>query len=103
MLLARLEDGALIRCDCMIMKRRNAMLEQLTRRKRLRPVKFLISSKCHRAYLGSESQPARQISPSPPVSNPPMPRLFEGWRGGESPRLLTYLLRVKLSEPQLAF
>lgn len=94
MLLARLEDGALIRCDCMIMKRRNAMSEQLTRRKRLRPVKFLISSKCHRAYLGSESQPARQISsPPPPVSNPPMPRLIG----------LSYQLHVKLSEPQSAF
>lgn len=61
MLLARLEDGALIRCDCMIMKWRNAMSEQLTRHKRLRLVKFLISSKCHRAHLGSESQPAGRL------------------------------------------
>lgn len=89
MLLARLEDGALIRCDCMIMKRRNAMSEQLTRRKRLRPVKFLISSKCHRAYLGSESQPARQISSPPPVSNPPMPRLVEWGGRKKSPSILT--------------
>ena len=58
---ARLEDGALIRCDCMIMKRRNAMSEQLTRHKRLRQVKFLISSKCHRTHLGSESQPAGRL------------------------------------------
>lgn len=61
MLLARLEDGALIRCDCMIMKRRNAMSERLTRHKRLRLVKFLISSKCHRAHLGSESQPSSRL------------------------------------------
>lgn len=61
MLLARLEDSALIRSDCMIMKRRNAMSEQLTRHKRLRLVKFLISSKCHRAHLGSESQPAGRL------------------------------------------
>lgn len=61
MLLARLQDGALIRCDCMIMKRRNAMSEQLTRHKRLRLVKFLISSKCHRAHLGSESQPSGRL------------------------------------------
>lgn len=58
MLLARLEDSALIRCDCMIMKRRNSMSERLTRHKRLRLAKFLISSKCHGAHLGSESQPA---------------------------------------------
>lgn len=61
MLLARLQDGALIRCDCMIMKRRNAMSEQLTRHKRLRLVKFLISSTCHRAHLGSESQPSGRL------------------------------------------
>lgn len=61
MLLARLQDGALIRCDCMIMKRRNAMSEQLTRHKRLRLVKFLISSKCHRAHLGSESEPSGRL------------------------------------------
>lgn len=61
MLLGRLEDSALIRSDCMIMKRRNAMSEQLTQHKRLRLVKFLISSKCHRAHLGSESQPTGRL------------------------------------------
>ena len=61
MFLARLEDGALIRCDCMIMKWRNAMSEQLTRHKRLRLVNFLISSKCHRAHRGSESQPRGRL------------------------------------------
>lgn len=58
MLLARLDYIALIRCDCMIMKLRNSMSERLTRHKGLRLAKFLISSKCHRAHLGSESQPA---------------------------------------------
>lgn len=45
--LARLEDVDLIRCDCMIMKQRNAMSEQLTQHKGLRPLKILISSECH--------------------------------------------------------
>lgn len=52
---------ALIRCDCMIMKLHSAMSKQLTQHKRVRLVKFLISSKCHEAHLGFKSQPVDRL------------------------------------------